>query len=73
MSARFADRSAPSNTQLDASDSERYHDAERQSPYVEPDSRPEKTTATASRMIAAGLDVETSKRSEEQINYDRAV
>ncbi|KPI36482.1 uncharacterized protein AB675_2904 [Cyphellophora attinorum] len=37
------------------------------------DRRPEKTTATASRMIAAGLGVRAPKKTEEQKQYDRAV
>ncbi len=35
--------------------------------------RPEKTTATASRMIAAGLGIKAPKKTEEQKQYDRAV
>ncbi|KAJ9609959.1 hypothetical protein H2200_006289 [Cladophialophora chaetospira] len=35
--------------------------------------RPEKTTATASRMIAAGLGMKPQKKTEEQKQYDRAV
>ncbi|OAP54449.1 hypothetical protein AYL99_11550 [Fonsecaea erecta] len=35
--------------------------------------RPEKTTATASRMIAAGLGMKVPKKTEEQKQYDRAV
>ena len=35
--------------------------------------RPEKTTATASRMIAAGLGMKAPKKTEEQRQYDRAV
>ncbi|KIW31562.1 uncharacterized protein PV07_03198 [Cladophialophora immunda] len=35
--------------------------------------RPEKTTATASRMIAAGLGMKAPKKNEEQKQYDRAV
>ncbi|OAL37292.1 hypothetical protein AYO20_03468 [Fonsecaea nubica] len=35
--------------------------------------RPEKTTATASRMIAAGLGLKAPKKTEEQRQYDRAV
>jgi hypothetical protein len=38
-----------------------------------PDRRPETTTATASRMIAAGLGVKAPKRTEEQREYDKAV
>ena len=34
--------------------------------------RPEKTTQTASRMIAAGLGVKAPKRTEEQKQYDKA-
>lgn len=37
------------------------------------DRRPEKTTQTASRMIAAGLGVKAPQRTEEQKQYDRAV
>ena len=35
--------------------------------------RPEKTTATASRLIAAGLGMKAPKKTEEQKQYDRAV
>ena len=35
--------------------------------------RPEKTTATASRMIAAGLGIKAPRKTEEQRQYDRAV
>lgn len=35
--------------------------------------RPEKTTATASRLIAAGLGIKPPKKTEEQRQYDRAV
>ncbi|ETI22119.1 hypothetical protein G647_06191 [Cladophialophora carrionii CBS 160.54] len=35
--------------------------------------RPEKTTAAASRMIAAGLGMKAQKKTEEQRQYDRAV
>jgi len=35
--------------------------------------RPEKTTATASRLIAAGLGMKPAKKTEEQRQYDRAV
>jgi len=35
--------------------------------------RPEKTTSTASRMIAAGLGIKAPKKTEEQRQYDRAV
>lgn len=35
--------------------------------------RPEKTTATASRMIAAGLGMKVAKKTEEQKQYDRAI
>ncbi|KIX95379.1 uncharacterized protein Z520_08896 [Fonsecaea multimorphosa CBS 102226] len=35
--------------------------------------RPEKTTTTASRMIAAGLGMKAPKKTEEQRQYDRAV
>jgi len=35
--------------------------------------RPEKTTATASRMIAAGLGMKPQKKTDEQKQYDRAV
>lgn len=37
------------------------------------DRRPEKTTAAASRMIAAGLGVRAPKKTEEQRQYDRAM
>ncbi|KAL6251214.1 hypothetical protein RBB50_001422 [Rhinocladiella similis] len=35
--------------------------------------RPEKTTAAASRMIAAGLGMKVPKKTEEQRQYDRAI
>ncbi|KIW99609.1 uncharacterized protein Z518_11022 [Rhinocladiella mackenziei CBS 650.93] len=35
--------------------------------------RPEKTTVAAGRMIAAGLGMKTTKRTEEQKQYDRAI
>jgi len=35
--------------------------------------RPEKTTATASRMIAAGLGIKPARKTEDQRQYDRAV
>lgn len=35
--------------------------------------RPEKTTSTASRMIAAGLGVKAPKRTDEQRQYDKAM
>ncbi|KAK4993903.1 hypothetical protein LTR50_000117 [Elasticomyces elasticus] len=35
--------------------------------------RPDKTTAVASRLIAAGLGVKAPKRTEEQAQYDRSV
>lgn len=38
-----------------------------------PEKRPEKSTAVASRLIAAGLGVRAPKRTEEQKEYDRAV
>lgn len=37
------------------------------------ETRPEKTTSTASRMIAAGLGVKAPPRTEEQKQYDRAM
>ena len=37
------------------------------------DKRPEKSTAVASRLIAAGLGVKAPRRTEEQREYDRAV
>ena len=46
------------------------------SPHTDSDRdrrRPEKTTATASRMIAAGLGVKPQRKTEEQKQYDRAV
>ncbi|KAI9669883.1 MAG: hypothetical protein M1831_006918 [Alyxoria varia] len=42
-------------------------------PSTSSNARPEKTTATASRMIAAGLGVKAPKRTEEERKYDRAV
>lgn len=36
-----------------------------------PDRRPDKTTATASRLIAAGLGVKAPKRTEAEREYDR--
>ncbi len=45
-------------------------------PQSDPDRerrRPEKTTATASRMIAAGLGIKPQKKTEEQKHYDRAL
>lgn len=42
-------------------------------PRGESDRRPEKTTAAASRMIAAGLGVRAPKKTEEQRQYDRAM
>ncbi|ETN36455.1 uncharacterized protein HMPREF1541_08733 [Cyphellophora europaea CBS 101466] len=41
-------------------------------PRSESERRPEKTTAAASRMIAAGLGVKAPKKTEEQRQYDRA-
>ena len=74
MSPRFASKSsAAAATHLDALDPSRYHPKSSLSPSAEDQARPEKTTATASRMIAAGLGVKTPKRSEEQKDYDRAV
>lgn len=37
------------------------------------DKRPEKSTAVASRLIAAGLGVKAPRRTEEQREYDRAI
>jgi hypothetical protein len=37
------------------------------------DKRPEKTTAVAGRMIAAGLGVRAPKRTEEEKEFDRAM
>ena len=37
------------------------------------DKRPEKSTAAAARMIAAGLGVRPPKKSEETIRYEKAV
>ena len=41
-------------------------------PRSDVERRPEKTTAAASRMIAAGLGVKAPKKTEEQRQYDRA-
>lgn len=42
-------------------------------PLSDGERRPEKTTATAGRMIAAGLGMKVPKRTEEQRQYDRAM
>lgn len=39
----------------------------------EPDKRPEKTTSTAARLIAAGLGQRAPKRTEEERKYDQAM
>lgn len=43
------------------------------SPATDPDKRPEKSTAVASRLIAGALGVRAPRRTEEQRKYDRAV
>lgn len=42
-------------------------------PRSDTDRRPEKSTAVASRMIAAGLGVRAPKKTDEQREYDRAI
>lgn len=39
----------------------------------EPDKRPEKTTSTAARLIAAGLGQRAPRRTEEERKYDQAM
>jgi hypothetical protein len=39
----------------------------------EPDKRPEKTTSTAARLIAAGLGQRAPKRTEDERKYDQAM
>ena len=63
MSPQFSNMPAPSNVLESASRSQRDSG----------DPRPEKTTQTASRMIAAGLGVRAPKRTEEEREYDRAL
>jgi hypothetical protein len=40
---------------------------------ADPDKRPEKTTSTAARLIAAGLGQRPPKRTEEERKYDQAM
>lgn len=40
---------------------------------AEPEKRPEKTTSTAARLIAAGLGQRAPKRTEEERKYDQAM
>jgi hypothetical protein len=50
-----------------------YASSGQSTPRTDSDRRPEKSTAAASRMIAAGLGVRAPKKTEEQREYDRAV
>lgn len=43
------------------------------SPAIDPEKRPEKSTAVANRLIAGALGVRAPKRTEEQRKYDRAM
>ncbi|KAI9727523.1 MAG: hypothetical protein M1828_006465 [Chrysothrix sp. TS-e1954] len=72
MSPRFTDKSTSSDTHLDALDTRRYQ-SEGSLTSRDSQERPEKTTTTASRMIAAGLGVKAPKRTEDQKSYDKAV
>jgi hypothetical protein len=45
----------------------------RSSSAADPDKRPEKTTSTAARLIAAGLGQRPPKRTEEERKYDQAM
>ncbi|KAM0723318.1 hypothetical protein Q7P37_001519 [Cladosporium fusiforme] len=45
----------------------------RSTPRTEPDKRPEKTTSTAARLIAAGLGKRAPRRTEEERKYDQAM
>ncbi|KAL1586978.1 hypothetical protein WHR41_04182 [Cladosporium halotolerans] len=57
----------------DASRSGRSTPTARPSGSGEPDKRPEKTTSTAARLIAAGLGQRAPKRTEEERKYDQAM